>query len=511
MIVRNESTNIEHAIASVRDVADEIIVVDTGSSDNTVAVSQALGATVADFVWNDDFAAARDYAIDLANGAWILSLDADEVLASTAIETLRAFVSNDPAGPTIATIDIISTFDSGEAEQAPAPRLASNHPDIRFERPIHEELGSLSGRPVIRFHANGVHLDHHGYKRAERSRQTKEERNLRLLLASVEREPTNLIFQYYLSLEYAAQGMYREAILMYQSKIAAMESDLPRHCAIRAFLQYGLSLEGNGYPRLAAEIVGAAADRLSSAALHVIAAQAFLNALLPPEASEHVEAAIQLANTRVDEVMPKANLLASAYLARGEVARFNRDHVAASIAYIAAIRAQPKATHARVRIAEMRASQGDLVGARDWLLNALQMAPNDESANIVLARIERRMGILQEPVDRLFEVLGQAPRNLVLRLELADLLFEAKEHQAGIDSLPLHWNYRNCSRVHQNSERGTTTASVLASCRSIAFRTLSRRTRSPLPPIPSLRGRRRCWRGFGRWPAGLWPSKVSAK
>ncbi len=435
MIVRNESTNLVRSISSIQAIADEIIVVDTGSTDDSIAISKALGARVFSYIWKDDFSAARNFAFEHATAKWILSLDADEELATHAIDALRSLVGRDPQGPTIATVDIVSTFDSGEAEQAPAPRLASNHSDVRFERPIHEELGSISGAAVYRFHASGVLLEHHGYKRAERSRQSKEERNLRLLLAAVAREPTNLIYQYYLSLEYASQGMYREAIDLYRLKIVDMEAGLPRHCAIRAYLQYALSIEGSGLPLAAAEIVGSAANRLVSAALHVIAAQAFLNGSRPPEASEHAEAAIRLAGERTDEVMPKSNLLASAYLARGEVARFNKDFVAASIAYNSAVRVQPKATHAQVRIAEMRASQGDLIGACERLQRVLEISPNDESANIVLARIERRMGILQEPVDRLFEVLGQAPRNLVLRLELADLLFEAKENQAGVDLL----------------------------------------------------------------------------
>src|SRR5688572_14882447 len=80
MIVRDEAENLARALASVKDVADEIVVVDTGSVDNSVAVARSFGARIGHFTWCEDFAAARNVAVGMATSRWILSLDADEEL-----------------------------------------------------------------------------------------------------------------------------------------------------------------------------------------------------------------------------------------------------------------------------------------------------------------------------------------------------------------------------------------------------------------------------------------------
>ncbi|MCI9485617.1 MAG: glycosyltransferase [Lachnospiraceae bacterium] len=78
MIVKNEEKNIERALSWGRDVVWEQIVVDTGSTDHTVEIAKRMGARLFHFDWIDDFAAAKNYAIEKAGGDWIAFLDADE-------------------------------------------------------------------------------------------------------------------------------------------------------------------------------------------------------------------------------------------------------------------------------------------------------------------------------------------------------------------------------------------------------------------------------------------------
>src|SRR5579884_571049 len=78
MIVKNEAATLGRCLASARDLVDEIIVLDTGSSDNTKGIAAQLGARVFDFAWCDNFAAARNESIRYATGQWLLWLDADE-------------------------------------------------------------------------------------------------------------------------------------------------------------------------------------------------------------------------------------------------------------------------------------------------------------------------------------------------------------------------------------------------------------------------------------------------
>ena len=81
MIVKNEEKNIERALSWGRDVVWEQIVVDTGSTDHTVEIAKRMGARLFHFDWIDDFAAAKNYAIEKAGGDWIAFLDADEYLS----------------------------------------------------------------------------------------------------------------------------------------------------------------------------------------------------------------------------------------------------------------------------------------------------------------------------------------------------------------------------------------------------------------------------------------------
>lgn len=80
MIVKNEEAILANCLRSVRDWVDEMVVVDTGSTDGTVALAESFGARVEHFTWCDDFAAARNYALEFVKTPWLLTLDADDIL-----------------------------------------------------------------------------------------------------------------------------------------------------------------------------------------------------------------------------------------------------------------------------------------------------------------------------------------------------------------------------------------------------------------------------------------------
>jgi glycosyltransferase involved in cell wall biosynthesis len=92
MIVKNEEKNLPACLTSLKPVVDEIIIVDTGSTDRTVDIATVFGARVLSFAWNDNFSAARNFALAAARGNWILVMDADEVVAVQDYELLRQSV-----------------------------------------------------------------------------------------------------------------------------------------------------------------------------------------------------------------------------------------------------------------------------------------------------------------------------------------------------------------------------------------------------------------------------------
>lgn len=134
MIVRDEAARLERCLASVAGFVDEIIVVDTGSQDGTIAIARAWGATVHQRPWPGDFAAARNQALELVQGDWVLVLDGDEWLRPEARAPLQALM----ARPELLLITLLRR----ELGPALAPyscvsRLFRRHPAIRWERAYH--------------------------------------------------------------------------------------------------------------------------------------------------------------------------------------------------------------------------------------------------------------------------------------------------------------------------------------------------------------------------------------
>jgi tetratricopeptide (TPR) repeat protein len=136
-IVQNEETALPRCLESVRDWVEEMVILDTGSTDKTRQVARELGATVYEFPWCDDFAAARNAALEYARGEWILVLDADEVLTPAIIPHLQDAIARDN------TLVVNLVRHEVGATQSPyslVSRLFRNHPELRFSRPYHATI-----------------------------------------------------------------------------------------------------------------------------------------------------------------------------------------------------------------------------------------------------------------------------------------------------------------------------------------------------------------------------------
>lgn len=134
MIVKNEETSLPKCLSSVKDVVDEMVVLDTGSTDRTPEIARNFGAKVYDFEWCNDFSAARNQSLKYVRGDWILVLDADEVLVPEIVPTLQQAIKR------YSHLLINLVRQEVGAEQSPyslVSRLFRNHPDICFSRPYH--------------------------------------------------------------------------------------------------------------------------------------------------------------------------------------------------------------------------------------------------------------------------------------------------------------------------------------------------------------------------------------
>jgi glycosyltransferase involved in cell wall biosynthesis len=164
MIARDEHACVAQCLESVRPVVDELIVIDTGSNDDTRDIARSYGARVADFSWCDDFAAARNAAIDLASHPWVLSMDADDTVDQANRARLAAIfdgLGEDNAGYLMqcASLGQHGTVISSVGHV----RLFRNDPRIRWEHRIHEQIAAAIQRAGGCIVATDVVVHHHGY------------------------------------------------------------------------------------------------------------------------------------------------------------------------------------------------------------------------------------------------------------------------------------------------------------------------------------------------------------
>jgi tetratricopeptide (TPR) repeat protein len=134
MIVKNEAENLPRCLESVKDAVDEMVVLDTGSTDGTIEIARSYGAQVAEFAWRDDFAVARNEALKHVTGDWVLVLDADERLADTVVPLLRQLIERDNA----LVINLVRhEIGATQSPYSMVSRLFRRHPAVQFSRPYH--------------------------------------------------------------------------------------------------------------------------------------------------------------------------------------------------------------------------------------------------------------------------------------------------------------------------------------------------------------------------------------
>jgi tetratricopeptide (TPR) repeat protein len=134
MIVRDEAELLPRCLDSVRGWVDEIVVVDTGSTDRTGAIAKEHGAQVYSFRWCNDFAVARNESLKYATGDWILVLDADETLSPEAVPALKQVMQLDD----VLVVNLLRQEVGTNLPYSSISRLFRNHPAIAFYRPYHE-------------------------------------------------------------------------------------------------------------------------------------------------------------------------------------------------------------------------------------------------------------------------------------------------------------------------------------------------------------------------------------
>lgn len=199
MIVKNEEGNIRRCLDSVSELVNEIIIVDTGSTDNTKSICSEYNAKVYDFDWINDFSAARNYALSKSSGDWNLVLDADEYISSFNKKSIRKFISNCNK---IGMVKITNFFNHENEIRSSSEYISRLMPKgVLYTGKIHEQIDSSLPREII-----NIELEHDGYLG-----KNKFDRNINLLLEEFNDNNKDAYICYQIARTYQSNKMYLEA------------------------------------------------------------------------------------------------------------------------------------------------------------------------------------------------------------------------------------------------------------------------------------------------------------
>jgi len=224
MIVKDEAANLPRCLSSVKDLVDEIVVVDTGSSDDTPMIAQKAGAKVHFLMWGDNFAHARNVSLDQATKDWILVLDADETLTPSGRGLIRSLKADKPLGQVDLSdlLMIVMTRREIGANQSPytqVSRLFRNHEKIEFIRPYHEGvddsvealMAAESHWQVAKF--GNVGIDHTGYGVDAIAAKDKFNRAKRIMEAHLTEHPQDAYMANKLGALYTQSDEWEQALI----------------------------------------------------------------------------------------------------------------------------------------------------------------------------------------------------------------------------------------------------------------------------------------------------------
>lgn len=226
MIVKDEESVLNRCLNSVKNLVDEIIVVDTGSIDDTKNIALKYTDNVYDFEWVDDFSAARNFAQSKANGKWIIYLDADEYIEPDNLKEVIQLLKQQDYQKTydafvVTQVNFVGNL-AGNVTQTPTVRIYKNIPTIHFERKIHEQLTKIDNDIFVG--SLDLNIYHSGYLKGTFQNKNKSERNVSLIKEEMERNPNNGFDFYNLGNEYLAEWRVEEALISFKKAFALKDS-----------------------------------------------------------------------------------------------------------------------------------------------------------------------------------------------------------------------------------------------------------------------------------------------
>jgi glycosyltransferase involved in cell wall biosynthesis len=367
MIARNEERFLPECLQRAQGAFDELILVDTGSTDRTVVIAESFGAKVLHRPWDDDFSAPRNAGLQLATGDWVLVLDADEFLTDGAVAKIRQLARSE----TVCGwhLHFTNIFSGGKTLGVMMVRLFRNLPGIQYENIIHEQISPtlvrIGAKQGLSVECSGVEVEHHGYLDEVMDGRGKNERNERLFKKQLARNPDDVYSLYkYGDFLRRVPGRNREARDLLEQcfeRILAGPPELPRTLPFAGEVAALCALEyaRDDQDARAREIVDLALRRfVPTPNLHYIAAGLCQSAGHDDEAITHYRRCLGY---------------------RGQILVVPIQEGITSYVSLAGI-------------AQSLARKGDIARARRLLEQSIELRPDYELGHLVLSRLHLQRG-----------------------------------------------------------------------------------------------------------------------
>lgn len=230
MIVKDEENFIANCLQSVQDVVDEIIIIDTGSTDKTTDIANTFDAKIYHLPWDNNFSAARNFSLEKATSKWIMILDADEELNPLDKSKLKKLINNKDIDAYYLKIYNYLGKNKGTTKLVDARiSLFRNNQKYRYQGAIHEEIENSIVKNNGRIKFSDLVINHYGYLDETIDAKNKTNRNKKIILEELKKEKENIFLNYALATEYLQDKKYKEAFVLFQEAIAIWNPNHPNY------------------------------------------------------------------------------------------------------------------------------------------------------------------------------------------------------------------------------------------------------------------------------------------
>jgi len=373
-----------HCLKSIRTLADEIILLDTGSNDNTCKIALGHGAKVYHFTWANDFSLARNESLRHATGDWILYIDADETVNQKNASKIRQTITkNDIMAATVRQYIPQNSGNITTAFYSEYCRIFRNHPAIRFEGAIHEQILPSIKRLRGKILKTDIIIHHWAYALNPEKKRLRAERNLNYLITELRKFPDDPFIHFNLGKTYHELNNKDKAILEYKKVLKLNNEDMKLKYELLGQTHLNLSklyLESNNNDKAAYHAQQIKNFDPSNPLFAYIMATIAVIEKKFKKAITYLETAINIANGQTG-VLPSVELnMAQIYLELGSCRFSAGDYLGAESEFSRSLEYNTSQALPYLLLGNCRYLRSDYAGAKKMFQFALSIDPHIKGA-----------------------------------------------------------------------------------------------------------------------------------